>query len=365
MWRVRAAFKLRHLPQNWARDKMQAMRRRRFLEIMGLAAALHPRSLMAAHHQLSANPLVVVYDFDGQIHPVTPLQDFMVYDHFGLPLLPPPLRLRVDGQVAHPGEIGLKHLAALPPAKVTAVLESAGNGVDTRGLMSNGVWEGWRLADVLSIAQPEPGASWANFYGEDGYARSVPLKRALSAGLLVGRLNGRLLDKAHGMAYRAAFPGWYGMDWVKWLTRIEIVKQPLDSTGSDYLELSRGPDGKTIRSQLPAIQVKSIIVSPQKGAVLSVGRVELTGVAWSGNGISRVDVSADGGSRWIKAQLGPADTYAWRVWRAAMILREAGLVTFACRATDSQDQSQPDSRDPARIDYYALNEIQRISCLVA
>ncbi|MGH9455413.1 MAG: molybdopterin-dependent oxidoreductase, partial [Terriglobia bacterium] len=146
---------------------------------MGVVAALQPPALFAAHHQISSDPLVIEYDFDGHIDLITPFDDFTIYDHFSLPVLPPPSQLRIDGEVAHPGEIGMERLATLLPAKVTAVLESAGNGAGPRGLISNGVWEGWRLADVLRIAQPETGASWVNFYGADGYARSVPLDKVL------------------------------------------------------------------------------------------------------------------------------------------------------------------------------------------
>ncbi|HUY12837.1 MAG TPA: molybdopterin-dependent oxidoreductase [Terriglobia bacterium] len=340
------------------------MRRRQFLELTGLATALCPSSLFAARHLISNDPLIIETDFAGHVEPVTSFDDFTIYNHFSLPVLPPPAELPIDGDVAHPYSIGIERLITLTPAKVTAVLESAGNGGGPRGLMSNGVWEGWRLADVLRIAQPEKEAAWVNFYGADGYVRGVPLDRVMGCGLLIDRLNGRLLDKTHGLPYRAALPGWYGMDWVKWLSWIQVVKEPLASTDNDYLELWRGPGGHTIRRQLPPVQVKSVIVSPLKGAMLNAGKVELSGVAWSGNGISKVEVSADGGSTWSEAQMDAAETCSWRVWRTELVLREQGLVTLACRATDSQGLAQPATRDPARLDYFALNEIQRIRCLV-
>lgn len=342
---------------------MQTMRRRRFLETVGWAAALHPSALFASHYLISNDPLIIEYDFAGHIESLTPFDDFTIYNHYGLPVLPPPNDLPIDGEVAHPCKIGIERLITLAPAKVTAVLESAGNGAGPRGLMSNGAWEGWRLADVLRIAQPDSGAGWVNFYGADGYARSVPLDRVMQSGLLVDRLNGRLLDKTHGLPYRAAFPGWYGMDWVKWLSGIRVVKEPLASTDSHYLELLRGPGGGTIRRQLPPVQVKSVIVSPLKGAILNIGKVELSGVAWSGNGISKVEASADGGSTWSEAQLDEAGIYSWRAWRVELTLRQQGLATFACRATDAKGATQPATRDPDRLDYFALNEIQRIRCL--
>ncbi|MGH9455557.1 MAG: molybdopterin-dependent oxidoreductase, partial [Terriglobia bacterium] len=192
----------------------------------------------------------------------------------------------------------------------------------------------------------------------------VPLDKVLRSGVLVDRLNGRLLDKTHGIPYRAAFPGWYGMDWVKWLSHIKVVKEPLASTDSNYLELLKGSGGNIIRRQLAPVQVKSILVSPRKGALLNLGKVELSGVAWSGNGISKVDASIDGGATWRPAQLDSGEIYSWRIWRVEFVLREQGLATLACRATDSQGATQPDARDPARLDYFSLNEIQRISCLV-
>ena len=343
---------------------MRNMRRRQFLELAGLTAAICPASLFAAHRLISNDPLIIETDFAGNVEAVTSYDDFTIYNHYSLPVLPPPANLPIGGDVVHPYSIGIERLITLTPAKVTAVLESAGNGVGPRGLMSNGVWEGWRLADVLRFAQPEKEAAWVNFYGADGYVRSVPLDRVMGCGLLIDRLNARLLDKTHGLPFRAAFPGWYGMDWVKWLSRIQVVKEPLASADNDYLELWRGPGGRVIRRQLPPVQAKSVIVSPLKGAVLNAGKVELSGVAWSGNGVSKVEVSADGGSTWSEARLDTAETWSWRVWRTELVLHEQGLVTLACRATDSQGVAQPAGRDPFRLDYFALNEFARIRCLV-
>jgi sulfane dehydrogenase subunit SoxC len=331
--------------------------------MMGTAAALHPSALIAAHRLVSADPLIIEYDFGGHIDQVTPYDDFAIYNHFSEPVLPPSGAVQIDGEVANPCSVGIERLVQLSRDKVTAVLESAGNGTRTHGLMSNGVWEGWRLADVLRIAQPAPAAAWVNFYGVEGYARSVPIARVLQGGLLVDRLNGRLLDKTHGLPFRVVFPGWYGMDWVKWLDRIKVVKQPLASTDIDYLELLRGPDGRTIRRQLPPVQIKSLIVTPPKGTLLNVGKVELSGVAWSGNGVSKVETSVDGGATWNLAHLEAGETYSWRLWRSEIILRQEGLITLLCRATDSQGVTQPLERDPGRLDYFGLNAIQRIRYL--
>ena len=47
------------------------------------------------------------------------------------------------------------------------------------------------------------------------------------ATLLAYEMNGEPLPAEHGFPLRAVVPGWYGMDSVKWLTRIEILAPAL------------------------------------------------------------------------------------------------------------------------------------------
>jgi DMSO/TMAO reductase YedYZ molybdopterin-dependent catalytic subunit len=60
------------------------------------------------------------------------------------------------------------------------------------------------------------------------YCQIVPLEKSLRPeSLLAFKLNGRFLPHKNGFPLRARFPGWYGMDSVKWLKCI-VVLGPLD-----------------------------------------------------------------------------------------------------------------------------------------
>lgn len=91
---------------------------------------------------------------------------------------------------------------------------------------------------------------------------------------------------------------------IKWLGRIHVVDQPAMSayeTGH-YTDLM--PDGKARRFTF-VMEAKSVITRPGGGQQLTgPGFYEITGLAWSGRGrITRVEVSADGGTNWQDAEL--------------------------------------------------------------
>ena len=134
--------------------------------------------------------------------------------------------LQVEGEVEQPRRLAPADLAPLLERELGAVLECAGNGVGPRGLVSNGSWAGWPLPAVLSLARPTRATAHLHLCGGDGYARSVPMERALEGGLLVTRLNQRPLTRQHGAPWRALFPGWYGMDSVKWLSASSCRRIP-------------------------------------------------------------------------------------------------------------------------------------------
>jgi DMSO/TMAO reductase YedYZ molybdopterin-dependent catalytic subunit len=236
--------------------------------------------------------------------------------------------------------------------------------VGATGLVSNGSWAGWKLKDVLAMAQPTPRAAHLQLLGVDGYRRSVPFERAADA-MIVTRLNGRPLTRQHGAPWRVLFPGWFGMDSVKWLARVVLARDPLPPEGNTYLELRRGASGQIEREPLPRLPVKSVITDPLAGAVLKHGWIAIHGLAWSGAGkITSVEVSADGGSRWQKTELIPGRDFEWWFWNASVDLSQRGAVEFVARANDSAGSQQPVERDPSRVDGYANNWCHRVRCVV-
>lgn len=346
-------------------QQLTRMDRRKFLALAGIALPLSVKKLMAEHKVVSADPLVVDFDVCSLRGRYTEEQDFYIRNHGEIPPRIEATSLRIEGEVARPLEITPSQLAHFEKHQVAAVLECAGNPVKTTALVSDGVWEGWSMKDVLSLASPESAGTFINLFGRDGYARSVPADRIRDRGLIVTHLNGQRLSRHHGAPWRALFPGWYGMDAVKWLNRIAVSRTELPSNQMAYLELIQGPSGEPEGRPLPRIQVKSLILSPKNGAVLRHGKVQSRGVAWSGEGpIARVDVSADGGLNWQPATVDHGSLYDWSWWQTELDLSRPGHVELACRATDEPGHTQPGVRDPKRLDGYVNNWRHHIQCVV-
>ena len=345
--------------------KLGFMRRRDFLALAGAAVVSAPRA-RADNSVVSQNPLIAEYNVESLEGIYTPLEDFYVRDHFAIPPDLAHITLRIEGEVEAPQTLAAADLAHLPMQRLAAVLECAGNGNGPYQLASNAQWEGWALDDVLKLARPRASAQYLHLHGRDGFSRSVPVARARQDAMLATRINQQSLPPAHGSPWRAVFPGFYGMDSVKWLERIEVANSPLEQASNDYLALQTSADGAVQKLPLPGIQLKSVFVYPAVGAVLQMGRVNARGITWSnGEDIMAIEVSADGGKTWRLGKIEPPDgKYGWRLWHAPVDLNERGLVELACKAIDSQGRQQPTERPSGRADGYADNRIQRIRVMV-
>jgi DMSO/TMAO reductase YedYZ molybdopterin-dependent catalytic subunit len=342
------------------------MRRRQFVLSAAGALLVSARRLRADHHVVSADPLVVVFDLSSLQGRYTRVEDFYIRNHFQAPANAPLVSLRIEGEVAKPQQVSRDQLRALPAQEIGAVLECAGDPVRAISLVSDGVWRGWRLGDVISLARPQATGTYLQLFGQDGFSRSVPIDRAASDGWLVTELNGRPLLRDHGAPWRALFPGWYGMDSVKWLERIVVAANPLPPVGNTYLEMRRNPSGSLIAQPLPPVQVKSVITTPANGAVVNRGKMLARGLAWSGGGkIKSVQVSADGGVTWQPAALNEsASRYDWALWTSSLNINNAGVVELVAKATDGAGNSQPEQWPSDRVDLYAYNVCDRIRCVV-
>jgi sulfite oxidase len=90
-------------------------------------------------------------------------------------------------------------------------------------------------------------------------------------------------------------------------------------------------------------QIKSVIFSPLPEDGPAAGDVEITGVAFNDGeaAITDVDVSADAGATWQKAEIKPAESpWAWYHWTAKASLKSGSNVLMS-RATDALGRSQP------------------------
>jgi DMSO/TMAO reductase YedYZ molybdopterin-dependent catalytic subunit len=316
------------------------------------------------HRVVSPSPLIVECDLSTSAGPYTPVEDFYVRNHGEVPKDAGESMLRIEGDVAHPQALRMQDLAGLPKRKMAAVLECAGNPVRTSALVSNGLWEGRALADVLSRAEPLPSGKFVHFRGRDGYARSVLLERVMARGILATHLNGRPLRRTHGMPWRALFPGWYGMDAVKWLESISLSPTELESNHTAYIEITRPTPGKVEQRPLGPMLVKSVICAPEDGAVLVTPRTTIRGLGWSGSGkLARVELSTDGGENWRPAAIEGGADYGWSLWQLEMELKR-GAVELVCRATDEKGNQQVPNRDPGRLDGYENSWYHRVRCVI-
>jgi DMSO/TMAO reductase YedYZ molybdopterin-dependent catalytic subunit len=344
----------------------RSMDRRRFMFAIGAMLLAPARNLRAEHHVVSVNPLIVESDLWPPAGRYTRLEDFYVRNHFQTPEPVATGLLTIEGKVDKPGSFTLENFQAIRARELGAVLECAGNPARSTSLASDGVWQGRPLRDILSLAGPKPEGTYLHLLGQDGFSRSVPIEQAMNDGFLVSRLNGRPLGRNHGAPWRVLFPGWYGMNSVKWLQRLVVADAALPATDNSYLKITSQSSGSLEVDSLPKIQVKSIITAPGDGAVIQRGMVGVHGLAWSGFGkILQVEVSADGGASWRAATIDSAGSnYDWAMWQVAFLLDRPGAVNLVARATDVAGNTQPATRDARRVDLYAYNVCHSVRCIV-
>lgn len=316
----------------------------------------------ADHHVISADPFEVEVDLTSITSRYTPLDDFYIRDHFRVPPAPT-AHIEIAGAVERQVTLDNRTLAALKRAELGAVLECAGDPVSTHALASNGMWGGCRLADVLALAQPRGTSAHLLLYGRDGYSRVVPMSRLAEDAMLVSDLNGSPLRRNHGGPWRVFFPGWYGMDSVKWLERIVVLTQPPPENSYSYHHITRDVSGLHVEA-LPRVQIKSVITSPRAGTSLRSGKVEVNGLAWSGNKpVETIEISANNGAKWQSASFEKRPRYEWVFWKTSVEV-ERGMMELIVRARDESGQSQPQIPDPARVDRYANNWLHRVRIAV-
>jgi DMSO/TMAO reductase YedYZ molybdopterin-dependent catalytic subunit len=303
---------------------------------------------------------------------VTPNRLFFVRNHFTLPEVPlESWMLRVGGCVERPFELSWSELTRMPERTVFVTMECAGNGRSFLGRKQPGVpwgagavghaeWTGVPLHVVLQKAGLRPDAVEIVFVGHDqgteadhpelmSFARSLPLAKALQPDtLLAYRMNGELLEPAHGFPLRLLVPGWYGVASVKWLTSIEAVEQPFKGyyqTVKYTVQRETGRGRET--TVVGPMAVKAEIIRPLGREVLGIGTNRIFGVAWAADAVARVEVSVDGGLSWSPAQLiGPRAAYSWTMWEYLWEAAEPGDYTVLARATSAAGQVQPTHHDP-------------------
>ncbi len=181
----------------------------------------------------------------------------------------------------------------------------------THGMIHNMEYTGVSLRTLLNEAGLEAAGDlsdkWVYVEGADASSngRSIPMDKALDDVLVAFKANGEALRKEHGYPVRLVVPGWEGNMWVKWLRRIEVTANAVESREETSKYTDTLADG-TSRKWTWVMDAKSVITSPSPQAPIThgAGPLVITGLAWSGHGaITRVDISKDGGKTWETARL--------------------------------------------------------------
>jgi len=222
-----------------------------------------------------------------------------------------------------------QELLAVPSQQQELTLACISNDVGGT-LISNGIWKGPRVSDVLALTTVPSDAVWMLMESADGYTESFRLRELTPDHLLATHLNGAPLTPQHGYPARFLFPGHYGMKQPKWVTRIRFSAS--DQPG--YWE-NNGWDERAI------IKTMSRIDRPADGSAVAAGSIQFGGIAFAGSRrISGVELSWDGGRTWQAADLHTEFApNAWRFWQLTISL-PAGHYKVSVRARDGEGTLQ-------------------------
>lgn len=285
-------------------------------------------------------------------------------------------RLRIHGAVDKPLELSLNDLKTKFPAdSIVALCICSGNSRSTfdpkipgsqwgNGAMGNAVWKGVKLSRLLEAAGVGKAAIDVALRGLDkgaipsvpDYVKSLSVPHAMDGEVLVAyEMNGEEIPLLNGYPLKLVVPGWYASYWISSLADINVLSEKFSGFWMDKAYrittnpgMTEKPDslsGETV--PLTAIKLHSIFVTPDFRVVQKTGvSCHLEGLAFNdGSGISRVEISADGGKTWQQAALNePLGKYSWRRWKYEWTPPAAGAYDLAVRATDMAGNTQPEQQ---------------------
>ncbi len=278
--------------------------------------------------------------------------------HSGVPDIDPSRHeLLIHGLVKRPLKFTVEALLRYPAVSRIYFLECSGNSfLNTEpeppqkscgaihGLISCCEWTGIPLALLLEEAGLDPKGKWIVAEAGDASAmnRSIPMEKALDDAMIALYQNGERIRPEQGYPMRLLLPGWEGNMSIKWLRRLTVTAEPVYSREETAKYTDLMPDGRARQFTFP-MGVKSVITHPSAGTSMKGrGYYEISGLAWSGFGrITRVEVSADGGTSWANAELqAPVLPLALTRFRLPWNW-DGGSVLLQSRATDEKGNIQP------------------------
>ena len=319
---------------------------------------------------------------DGYDEFLTPNDLFFIRSNgpLSVDINPAEWSLKVTGLVKEELEHSLADLKGMEQRTITAFLECSGNsrGRFTKepqqvegtqwgnGAIGNAEWTGVSLIDILNQAGLKEGAIDVVSQGGDfdEMQRGLPIEMAYDPDvMLVWQMNGEDLPKPNGGPVRLLVPGWGGIASTKWVVGLDVIDHPFQGHFNVESYVVINEDGMILRP-VREMPVKSVITIPGTGAALDAGSQTISGFAWSGfGGITKVEVSVDGGTNWEEAAITEeAGRTSWvrfkYEWDAI-----PGDHTLSSRATDDRGLQQPDEV-AWNAKGYGMNAVYEVSAQV-
>lgn len=321
---------------------------------------------------------------------ITDSKDLYEVSHYPKPTIDPGLKpadwkIEFTGYLKKPTVLSLADLMKRPHRTVTATLECGGNGSNPgfAGACGNLRWTGTPLGPVLRDLGLTKRSEEIVFYGADEkvekirdkdfpqhFARSLSREHALrDEVLLAWAHNGESLLPIHGFPLRLVVPGWFGIAWVKWLNRVEVLDRRFMGKwmAREYVTLrgvpQEDPNAMNWReTSVCNLCCKSVTARAVK---LPDGGIRFSGAAWSdGTPLRSVQIRIDDGP-WQPVVLekkpvrGSEGRFTWSFWHFDWKSPTPGEHTVVSRAEDEDGRIQPTPDDPAiknKVTYWEANQ---------
>ena len=188
---------------------------------------LQGEAIPGPEEALRSDPGVIISSDTRRANRIPPNQartkKWPVLDAFGIPDVErDSWRFEIKGLVARPISLDLKGLQALPRVKVFADMHCV-----TRWSRLGNLWEGVLTRELISRAEPSPGASFVLVHGHDkGYSTNLPLGDLLADDVLLANTHdGEPLPAHHGGPVRLVVPQRYAWKSAKWVKGFELLSE--------------------------------------------------------------------------------------------------------------------------------------------
>jgi DMSO/TMAO reductase YedYZ molybdopterin-dependent catalytic subunit len=133
-------------------------------------------------------------------------------------------QLVVDGAVQTPQSFSYDDLFSFPQQILTEAIDCH------NGWYSVQDWQGIPLVSLLDRTKVKENSTGVRLVSATGLSNTYPMVEVGKI-LLATHSTGQVLASSHGFPLRAVVTGRRGWFWMKWLTRIEVLEDPLEVAG--------------------------------------------------------------------------------------------------------------------------------------